>query len=254
MHFTLACYAAQTILYAPSTSIYLLERHHERLSRTATSLGFASATRDELRERVLASVGSADGAYRVRIVSHANGTLAVNTTPLALPHDGFPNVDPTAVPLRVVLDSVRLDTSRASFCHKTTARRIYDDARSRVGCAPIGVVDPTAPFDVLLANERDELTETGMANIALENARGEPWVTPALSCGLVDGVMRRELLHRGQLIEGVVTVQQLLAAAAMRPDVVQSTTEWFPRIFCFNAVRGIYEVELARGKLVSDWR
>lgn len=232
--------AAQTILYAPSTSIYLLERHHERLERTAASLGFASATLDELRAHVLASMGRADRAHRVRVISHPDGTLAITVTPHPLPHDGFPNLDPAAAPLRVVLDSVRLDTSRLSLCHKTTSRRIYDDARARVGCAPLGVVDATAPFDALLANERGELTESGIANVALEVARGEPWITPPLSCGLVDGVMRRELLHRGQLVEGVVTVQQLLAAAAMR-----STAEWYPRIYCFNAVRGIYEVELA---------
>lgn len=208
-------------------------------------MGFASATLDELREQVLASIGRPDGAHRVRVISHPDGTLAISATPLPLPHDGFPSLDPAAAPLRVVLDSVRLDTSRASLCHKTTARRIYDDARSRVGCAPLGVVDPSAPFDALLANERDELTESGIANIALEAAPGEPWITPALSCGLVDGVMRRELLHRAQLVEGVVTVQQLLAAAAMRPDVSRSSAaEWFPRIYCFNAVRGVYEVEL----------
>jgi branched-subunit amino acid aminotransferase/4-amino-4-deoxychorismate lyase len=104
-------------------------------------------------------------------------------------------------------------------------------------------------FDVLLANEREEITEAGIANVALALSPSEPWHTPPLSCGLVDGVMRRELLRRGQLVEAVVGVEQLLAAAAMRPPGSEAAgaggEAWFPRIYCFNAVRGIYEVELA---------
>lgn len=254
---------AQTILYSSATSIFLLDEHHSRLLRTADALGFACATLAELRARILAHVGAESGraAHRLRVVGLPDGSLAVTSAPLPLPHRAFPAADCAAAPLRIALDRLRVDTSCANLRFKTTARKLYDDARARVGCGAVGAAAraptasassaapsaPPGPFDVLLVNARDEVTEAGIANVALEHAPGQPWLTPPLSCGLVEGVMRRELLRSGQIVEAVVTAERLLAAAADRARAVGQAGEdggWYPRIYCFNAVRGVYEVVL----------
>lgn len=185
-------------------------------------------------------------------------------TSLPLPHRAFPAVDYAAPPLRVTLDHVRVDTSSSHLRFKTTARQLYDEARARVGCAHVSVPPPSTtavapaaaavspaappgPFDVLLVNAHGELTEAGIANVALDTAYGRPWSTPPLSCGLVDGVMRRELLDCGRIVETVVTVEQLMevvaaAGAVASHELPDDGDGWRPRVYCFNAVRGIYEV------------
>jgi branched-subunit amino acid aminotransferase/4-amino-4-deoxychorismate lyase len=49
------------------------------------------------------------------------------------------------------------------------------------------------------------------------------WVTPQVSCGLLSGVMREELLERGEIVEGVILARELQPGEAVR---------------CFNALRG----------------
>ncbi|KAG8462541.1 hypothetical protein KFE25_010366 [Diacronema lutheri] len=233
----------ETILYSPATSIFLLERHHERMQRAAAALGFECATLEQLRARVFEAVGGAGAevARRVRVVGQPDGSLELSATPLPPPHRAFPGIDPSAPPLRVALDRARVDSTRPDLVFKTTARRLYDGARARVGAG--SSVGAEGPFDALLVNERDELTEAGIANVAVEIAPGRPWITPPLNSGLVDGVMRRELLRSGHLVEAVVTVRELLDVAA-RGACAAAGGGWRPRILCFNAVRGVYEVAL----------
>ncbi len=64
-------------------------------------------------------------------------------------------------------------------------------------------------------NPAGEVTETTIANVAfrLDPAQSDRWVTPAESCGLLPGMARKQMLADGDVAEGVVTVDQLRAAA-----------------------------------------
>lgn len=85
------------------------------------------------------------------------------------------------------------------------------------------------PFDVLLFNPSRHLTESSISNVAFrtsscpptrapETMEDEaPFVTPRRECGLLEGVMRAELLESGQVVEGVVTVDEVRDAARVRP-------------------------------------
>ncbi|MFC7411757.1 aminotransferase class IV [Hydrogenophaga atypica] len=89
------------------------------------------------------------------------------------------------------------------FRHKTTRRAHYD------------AFAPTTPgvFDTLLWNEQDQLTEFTRGNVALKVA-GE-WLTPPLSCGLLPGARRGQLLEEGRLREAVLTTEDLDHAQAI---------------------------------------
>ena len=76
--------------------------------------------------------------------------------------------------------------ARPALFHKTTRRGPYDAARRE---------RPDA-FDVLLANEEGELTELTIGNLVVD-LDGEQ-VTPPREAGLLAGVMRAELLARGE--------------------------------------------------------
>jgi branched-subunit amino acid aminotransferase/4-amino-4-deoxychorismate lyase len=78
--------------------------------------------------------------------------------------------------------------------------------------------------DVLLWNERSELTETCSANIVLEI--DEQRLTPALSSGLLPGTYRAHLLERGEIEERVLPLASLERASA---------------IFLINSVRRLWQ-------------
>lgn len=57
-------------------------------------------------------------------------------------------------------------------------------------------------FDSLLWNEAEEITEGTRGNVAA--LIDGQWVTPALSCGLLNGIGRQVALAQGRMVEGVI--------------------------------------------------
>jgi para-aminobenzoate synthetase/4-amino-4-deoxychorismate lyase len=88
--------------------------------------------------------------------------------------------------------------------------------------------------DVLLWNERGELTEFCNANLVVE-WQGE-WYTPPVECGLLAGTFRTWLLMQGKLKEKVVHREDLHRCS---------------RIFWINSVREICECVLVQSETVE---
>lgn len=86
---------------------------------------------------------------------------------------------------------------------------------------------PQEVFDELCVNEKGEVTEGTFTNVGVK-LNGEIY-TPPLSCGLLNGVTRQKLLRSGKIKEKVLYVEDLKKAE---------------KIYCFNSVRGVVEVEL----------
>ena len=84
-------------------------------------------------------------------------------------------------------------------------------------------------------NEALEVTETSIANIAVQGVDGQ-WTTPYDDCGLLRGTMRALLLRRGDVREGVITLEDLQDALAHKRHVV-----------AFNSVRGVYRLSVEQG-------
>jgi para-aminobenzoate synthetase/4-amino-4-deoxychorismate lyase len=183
----------------------LLERHLARLQRSARHFRFALAPDlVQARLRELART-HARGLWRVRLWVARDGALRVEAEPLAAP--------PARRTVRLAAEAV---VSADEFLrHKTTRREVYE------AHAPAGQPE----FDTLLINERGELTEFTRANVALtlDGVR----CTPPLSCGLLDGTLRAEMLEKGDLVERILRVDDLPRA---------SRIEWI------NSVRGSLDV------------
>jgi para-aminobenzoate synthetase/4-amino-4-deoxychorismate lyase len=128
------------------------------------------------------------------------GAIAVQRSPL----------ERSADPVKVALAERPIDREDVFLYHKTTNRRVYEQA-----CRPH--VD-----DVILWNEEGELTETTIANLVLE-LDGER-VTPPVHCGLLAGTFRAQLLDEGAIRERVVTRADL--ARATRVWIINSVQEW----------------------------
>ncbi len=186
----------------------LLPRHLSRLAASARHHGFA-LDRPELDRALRREAEAAPGgAGRVRLLLSRTGAVRTERAPLPAP---------PAAPLPVALAARRVSRRDPTLFHKTTLRGLYDAARAE---------RPDA-FDVLLANEEGELTEFTIGNLVVE-LDGE-LVTPPREAGLLAGVMRAELLARGEVRERPVRVADLARARS---------------VWLVNAVRGRVPVRL----------
>lgn len=195
----------------------LLRGHLRRLERSARSLGVRLDPIEVLeRLRTCASnatrgiMGNPAGdcasasALRVRVlVSASSGVTvepAVPLPPIRTSCVGLPDargVTATALPAAVLSERGAVSSHDASLRHKTTARAVYDRARAAA---------PASAADVLLVNERDEVTEFCIGNAFFlldEKAEGgasadaallSRLVTPPLECGVLPGVARECVL------------------------------------------------------------
>lgn len=186
----------------------LLERHLHRLQRSAHYFRFVY---DEQRvRRVLAEKARQlkGGKYRVRLLLSERGSVAVESTPLAL------TLKDTNEPFVVALAHTPIDKANRFLYHKTTRREVYERHRK---------LAPSA-FDVLLWNEAGELTEFTIGNLVVELA-GKKY-TPPVSSGLLAGTFREQLLEEGVAKERVLTVRDLKSCEAMW--LVNSVRGWVP--------------------------
>ena len=64
---------------------------------------------------------------------------------------------------------------------------------------------------MLFLNERDELAEGSRSNIFVRLGAG--LFTPAARCGLLPGILRAEMLERGECVERILTLEDLIQAS-----------------------------------------
>ena len=154
------------------------------------------------------AAGFARTRQKVRLVVTKEGRVRLEA-------EALPSPDPT--PPRVTVAPGPLDPANPFLYHKTTNRGLYEAART--ACPGYD--------DVLLFNEKGEVTESTIANLAVE-IEGK-LCTPPVQCGLLPGTLRAELLERGELVERVIMTKEVLRS---------------PRVFLLNSVRGRYRVQV----------
>eukprot|EP00967_Tisochrysis_lutea_P115660 scaffold185458_cov26-Tisochrysis_lutea.AAC.1 len=192
----------ETLLYTRQQGFFLLEQHLQRLRRSAHTLGFSCPSEQLLLQRLgqEAQHWPPESASRIRLLIDRHGMICVERAAMAAVALHPPismNAIKASKPLEVILDSAATPAFGVFTKHKTTQRDAYTAARKRVGIAS----DGSGPaFDVLMFNEHGELTESSIANVAIQQPDGS-WVTPKVHCGLLPGVMRAELLARNHLRE-----------------------------------------------------
>ncbi len=161
------------------------DRHLARMARGAAALGWSfphDSVAAAMRE------GRA-GVERVRVTLDAGGAVQVTVGP-------FVSV---AGPWRVGLAEGRLVSDDPWLGVKTTRRAAYDRAR-----AALGGLD-----EAVFLNERGEVCDGTITTVFFD--RGDGLRTPPLSCGLLPGVLREEMLETGQAREEVLRGEDLPA-------------------------------------------
>jgi para-aminobenzoate synthetase/4-amino-4-deoxychorismate lyase len=179
----------ETLLWQPGTGFRNLKYHLQRLSASAEFFGIPVDI-PRIRQQMIDAVAAQVRSLRVRCLVDSQGCLTCQL----IPYQRMP----LTRPVRLALAPESIKSEDIWLRHKTDQRQRYTDLLK--GCA--ANVD-----DVLLYNERHEITETSIANVVLrKNGR---WVTPPLSCGLLPGTMRQRLLDEGKIAEEVLTLDDL---------------------------------------------
>jgi para-aminobenzoate synthetase/4-amino-4-deoxychorismate lyase len=192
----------ETLAYDPKLGLRDLPRHLERLGSSARYFGFAH-DRVAVRESLEKAVAGEESARRVRCVLARDGTISVEVQPMP---------DRDGGPVRVAVDDPGVDPSEPLLYHKTTLRGRYARAAAR---------HPDAD-DVLLVNERGEITESTVANVAVR--LGGHWLTPPVDAGLLPGTARAAALEEGSLAERRITPEDLRRADEI--SLVSSVRGW----------------------------
>lgn len=194
-----------------NSRFHLLDEHLNRLGASASYFDIpASVERARAKLYEHARLHPRE-TRRVRLLVSLEGEPRVESGPLEL----------TSGVRAVALALAPVSRDERFLYHKTTRREVYSSRRA---------VRPDA-FDVLLWNEEGELTEFTTGNLVVE-LDGRLW-TPPVECGLLAGVMRAELVARGEVAERVLTRADL--ERAFRCWLVNSVRGWVEVAFTENA-------------------
>jgi para-aminobenzoate synthetase/4-amino-4-deoxychorismate lyase len=200
----------ETMLWTPAEGVALLENHLSRLADSAEYFDVPVAL-DAVRTRLLALGDSLPQApHRVRLLVARDGAATLETAPV----DAAPPPRLPAAPLRVALAPRPVDRDDPFLYHKTTRRRVYEEALA--ACPGFD--------DALLWNAAGEITESTRANVVAELDGRR--VTPPVRCGLLPGTLRQHLLDTGAIEERVLTRDDLRRATAL--FLVNSLRGWMP--------------------------
>jgi len=195
----------ETICWTPDESYLLLERH---LCRLAGSADYFSRPCDLSRIRQeLAQVAERmpSHPHRIRLLLSPSGAISFDIQAIS----SLPKT------YRVGIAGKPVTSNNPFLYHKTTHREVYDAARKAM---------PDCD-DVILWNHNHEITESCIANIVVEISGR--LLTPPISCGLLPGTYREELLEQNRIHEAIITLD----------DLRQSKNTYL-----MNSVRGMWRI------------
>jgi para-aminobenzoate synthetase/4-amino-4-deoxychorismate lyase len=179
-----------------------LERHMARMAEAARYFAY-QWTESTVRD-ALAAVAQEhpQGCWRLRLLLSIDGRPTIECTPHA---------DETRL-WRVDFALESIDPLDPFIQHKTTRRIVYENAKRAKSDLD----------DVLLWNDRGEVTESTIGNVVAE-IDGVRY-TPPLSSGLLGGTFRAEQLEAGTIRERVLTKADV--ASASRLWLINSVRRW----------------------------
>ncbi len=197
----------ETMLWTPEEGYFLREKHIARLLDSADYFDFP-ISRDVI-ETFFNKIAKEFATHqRVRVLLHQDGSLKSECT-------AYYAIEKT---IRAVLAEQPLSSQNVFLFHKTTERTMYEKAR-----------ESRPEFDdVLLFIEHRELTEFTIGNLVVE-LNGQ-LLTPPIACGALAGTFRAHLVESGQILERVISLQQLKDCA---------------KIFRINSIRKWETVEMS---------
>ncbi|QPC85434.1 hypothetical protein GA830_00750 [Mesorhizobium sp. NBSH29] len=203
----------ETLRYEPDGGFQRLDRHLARLELSARELGIP-CNLQQVQQALEAATLHATSALRMRLFLSRDGLAEITAQPFA------PVAPETIWTLRIATRA-QLDSADPLLRHKTSRRDAYAAARAEF--------TGEEADEVLLLNEHGDLCEGTITTLFADMGDGI-LATPPLSCGLLAGILRAELLASGQAREAVLTPDTLASAKTLHVG---------------NALRGLIPARMA---------
>jgi para-aminobenzoate synthetase / 4-amino-4-deoxychorismate lyase len=179
----------ETLLYSQEEEYFLLDYHLRRLRDSAEYFGIPVNMDHVLQKLENIEKSFSNSPQKVRLLISQAGDISCEFSPL--------DYNAHTLPVRLRLASKGVDSSNPFLYHKTTNREIYESV----------LTDSKECDDILLWNERGEITETTIANVVFR-LQGE-LLTPPVACGLLPGTYRAWLLDRNIIGEKIITLDDI---------------------------------------------
>ncbi|ASN06860.1 aminodeoxychorismate synthase component I [Virgibacillus necropolis] len=183
----------------------VLENHMDRLEKSAQYFDFSIDLYAIRKKLVEIASNYTQGKWKVRLLVQKDGQFKYETKQISEKPIGQ---------VSVTLANNPVSSDDIFLYHKTTNRTVYENARSSY---------PNY-YDVLLWNEKHELTEFTGGNIVVK-INGQLF-TPPIECGLLGGTFRKKLVDSGKVKERIIHVEELKECESI--FFVNSVREWVP--------------------------
>ena len=195
----------ETLLWTSEQGFFLLDYHLNRLVKSAEYFDF-EIDRNQIVTELEKAVNAQKGVKKVRMLMFKDGRIQVQLSSI--------DVNVLKQSYQVKLAEQPIDSRDIYLFHKTTQRNIYRSFTDRY-----------PEFDdVLLINEKGELTESCIANLVVE-IDGIKY-TPPVTCGLLNGTYRQYLIENKELYEKVIDKNTL--ARAEKVSLINSVRKSWP--------------------------
>ncbi len=179
----------ESLLWKPNQGYCLLDRHLERLEKSANYFNFPLSLPEVSQALEALSFTLGNTPQKVRLTVSEDGRLTLEAQRL---DRGILKIGAS-----VGIATKPIDVQIPFLYHKTTYRLPYTMA----------LESQPEYQDVLLWNEKGEMTESTIANMAIETPTG--LITPPIKCGLLPGTLRAQLIASGKIREELITLEDL---------------------------------------------
>lgn len=185
---------------------FLFEKHMKRLMESANYFNI-DLDIIEIKQALhfYANELSRD-MYKIRLLVNRNGSYTIEESRIS-------KVEDTQY---ITIAKTPIDKEDIFHYHKTTYRKIYGKHKQ---------IDF---FDVLLWNEKKEITEFLNGNIVIE--MNGKFYTPPVASGLLPGTFRNHLLNEGVISEKTISLDDLPSCHAIW--FINSVRKWVPVHIC----------------------
>jgi para-aminobenzoate synthetase/4-amino-4-deoxychorismate lyase len=198
----------ETMLLTANGNYFLLDYHLKRIEDSAEYFDIPidmNRIKEELN--ALAKFQS-NIAKVIRLLVAQDGAISYEERIFSNEHNNI---------VRVRIAKLSVNSSNPFLYHKTTHRQIYNDA---LNASP-------ETDDVILYNERNEITESCFANVVLE-LNGK-YYTPPIECGLLGGTYRAWLLDQGKIEERLIKLEEIQNYETLY--LINSVRKWKKALF-----------------------
>jgi len=192
----------ETFRWEPDSGFIRIEAHLARLMQSVPKLD-----KDITLKALTDAIRRKRKAQCIRLTANKNGDIDVTAKRLA-------NLK---TPVKIMLSRFALTPSLQTIGAKTNRRQFYDGERRRIGYL-------SGADEVVFVNSKNEICEGSFTSIFMQC--GDQILTPDLSCGLLPGILRAELIKTGKVKEALITLDDMQRARA---------------IYVGNSLRGLME-------------